>query len=113
MDYFKRWRQPGDERQTQVPAMANEYIPYADATYRNAAVLVTKGDHIRLQDISITYRMPRKWIKKLSLESVRLYGYIHNLGVLWKANGHNIDPDYRTSEYISPRTTALGIQIDF
>lgn len=112
-DFFRRWQQPGDERSTQVPARADAYIPYADATYRNAEVLVTDGTHIRLQDVNLAYQLDGNRLAGLPVKNIRLYAYARNLGILWKANRYGIDPDYPGAEYTAPRTFALGIQLDF
>jgi hypothetical protein len=48
----------------------------------------------------------------LPIQSVRLYGYANNIGILWKANHQGIDPDYVNS-IPNPRTLALGLKMDF
>ena len=51
IDYPKRWKQPGDENSTYVPAMTYPSNSVRDAFYSNSEVLVEKADQIRLHDI--------------------------------------------------------------
>jgi len=111
-DYFKRWKQPGDELLTNVPAQAKANDTYSGTIYQMSESLVTKGDHIRIQDVNLSYNLTRKNVKMLPVENIRLYMYIRNLGILWRANENNIDPDYTNSFYPAPRTFAFGFQID-
>ncbi len=111
-DYFKRWKAPGDEQFTNVPANA-AYDTYLDYSYRASEALITKGDHIRLQDIQLSYMLPAATIKGLGLQSVRIYSYLRNLGILWRANDNNLDPDFFNADYPSPFTASFGLEIGF
>jgi len=108
-DYYNRWQKPGDELHTNVPSV--QYPPYdnnRDVFYEYSSALVDKGDHIRLQDISIGYNLGKGW---------RLYGYVNNVGILWRANHDHLDPDLATNSgfaaYPVPRTYAIGINAHF
>ncbi len=112
-DYERRWQHPGDEKHTNVPSM--EPAPgdqYRDLFYQNSEVLVVKGDHIRLQDIQLSYDLSRQDHARLPVELIRFYIYGNNLGILWKANHAGIDPDY-VSGTPPPRTVAVGVRIDY
>ncbi|MGK6352226.1 SusC/RagA family TonB-linked outer membrane protein [Parapedobacter sp. DT-150] len=117
-DYFRRWQKPGDERITDVPAA----IPIEQQTaqntgagsiYRNSAALITKGDHIRLQEVSLGYTMPYSLFRKLPFQSIRFSIYARNLGVVWKANKQGIDPDYSDATFPAPRSFSFGVQCNF
>ncbi|WP_207514868.1 SusC/RagA family TonB-linked outer membrane protein [Longitalea luteola] len=116
-DYEKRWLQPGDEAFTSVPSM--QYIASsvtsADRSrfYTYSDVLIEKGDHIRLQDIQVSYQLNKNDVKGLPINQFRIYVYTNNLGILWKANDKGIDPDYISSAFPNPRTIAAGLKIDF
>lgn len=115
MDYLKRWQKPGDELLTNVPAVRDidDVTPSSGTIYDSSEILIEKGDHIRLQDISLSYTLPRSTAMGKVIKNVRFYAYARNLGVIWKSNRRGIDPDYVNSEFIAPRTFALGLQIDF
>ena len=118
IDYPFRWRKPGDELYTNVPSA--QYPPVTgnrDAFYQYAEVNVIKGDHIRIQDISISYEMQRSKIKFIPFSYVQFYLYVNNIGILWKANDADIDPDvFSNAGYMgapAPKTFAAGLRCTF
>lgn len=113
MDYFDRWTQPGDEAKTTVPAYAAEYNAYGSTIYSFSNSLITKGDHIRLQDLNVSYTLSKRTIGRLPVQQIRLMAYARNLGVIWRSNDKDIDPDYANAESINPTTYSLGVSIDF
>lgn len=100
-DYSKRWQKPGDELFTQVPSMPNDRDLNRDRLYTYSSYLVEKGDHVRLQDINLSYK----------LSSFQIYSYINNIGLIWKANKQGLDPD--NVLYKVPRTISFGFKADF
>ncbi|MGN8072657.1 SusC/RagA family TonB-linked outer membrane protein [Mucilaginibacter sp. 22184] len=111
-DYALRWQQPGDERRTSVPSMPAVSNIQRDDFYRFASVLVDKGDHIRLQDINLSYVLDRRLLPFLQEGSLQVYLYAANLGILWRANKDHLDPD-AGSTYPLPRTIAGGIRLTY
>jgi TonB-dependent starch-binding outer membrane protein SusC len=110
IDYLKRWQQPGDESFTTVPAIIYPNNANRNNFYRYSEVLVEKGDHIRLQDINISYTISGK---KRLFQSAQVYMYINNLGILWRANDKKIDPDYQTGLFPEPKSFAFGFKTTF
>jgi TonB-dependent starch-binding outer membrane protein SusC len=109
-DYYHRWQQRGDELTTQVPSLPAAANFNRDMFYQYSSALVVSGDHIRLQDVSLSYQfLPIASGDRNLL--CNIYAYVNNLGLLWKRNKVNIDPDYRTGPL--PRTYALGIKLNF
>ncbi len=111
-DYLKRWQNPGDEKSTNVPSLPYPANSARDAFYNNSTVLVEKGDHLRLQDINMSYRLgdnkTGKYIKQL-----QIYAYLNNLGMIWRANKADLDPDYYSGGYPLPVTMSLGCRATF
>ncbi|MDR6783307.1 SusC/RagA family TonB-linked outer membrane protein [Pedobacter africanus] len=119
-DYNSRWQKTGDESNTNVPSFTYDTNANRNSFYQSSEALVEKGDHIRLQDVSIAYNFPKGFSSKIGLKSAQIYGYVNNIGILWKANNSGIDPDYNqnlfsgyTGNIVSPRTYALGIRANF
>lgn len=112
-DYLERWQKPGDELRTNVPAKLWDVHDNSTGVYHHAEVLVENAGHIRVQDLNFSYRLPGNRLTQIGVKSARIYGYCRNLGILWKANRLNIDPDYHNAEFVAPRTMALGLQLDF
>lgn len=110
-DYAYRWKQPGDEHVTNVPSMPDVVNRNRDEFYLYSETLVEKGDHIRLQDINLSYTIERQALQKLPFARAHVYAYINNIGILWKATSADMDPDYPTMK--PARSVALGIKLDF
>ncbi|WEK35605.1 MAG: SusC/RagA family TonB-linked outer membrane protein [Candidatus Pseudobacter hemicellulosilyticus] len=118
MDYFSRWQQPGDEQHTNVPAKILPNKMDANATaqaniYRYSEVLIAKGDHIRLQDVNFSYALPQSLIKRWPVRSLRVYGYIRSMAILWRANDQGLDPEYINTLYPEPKSYSAGLQLEF
>ncbi len=116
-DFARRWKQPGDELVTQVPSMppTTVFSSNRDNLYLNSSALVEKGDHIRLQDINLSYTITGKQLKQQWLQELQVYSLLSNVGILWRANKAGLDPDYNgsTAYYPPLRTIALGIKCIF
>lgn len=113
-DYTLRWQKAGDEVHTQVPSLVYPNTnANRDLFYNRSQVLVERGDHVRLQDVGLSYEVSRDARKKLPVKQVRISLYANNLGILWKANGANLDPDYFSGGFPLPRTIALGLKTIF
>lgn len=110
-DHKLRWRQPGDEHFTQVPALPEQIDGHRDLVYNYSELLVEPGDHIRLKDIVFSYNIPLP--RYLSVRDLRIYGNVSNLGILWKKSGSGIDPDYPLSIFPPLRSYSLGFSLNF
>ncbi|MDB5143396.1 MAG: SusC/RagA family TonB-linked outer membrane protein [Mucilaginibacter sp.] len=111
-DFGKGWQKPGDELTTNVPSI--QYPPVddnRDAFYEYSSTLVDKGDHIRLQDISLSYDLvgPKSKLKT-PFTRLSFYSYINNVGILWKANHDGLDPDLYSGALPVPRTISFGVK---
>ncbi|WP_316814316.1 SusC/RagA family TonB-linked outer membrane protein [Pedobacter heparinus] len=91
-DFTQRWQNIGDENNTNIPSIGNYNDDNTrDRFYNGSSATILKGDHIRLQDISLSYDFDAsKWIR---IKQIQLYIYANNLGILWKANAASLDPD--------------------
>jgi hypothetical protein len=118
-DYNNRWKKPGDEANTTVPALVYPFSPSRDLFYQNSEINVQKGDHIRLQDISLAYDFNKSKYPHLAFTNLQVYFYANNLGVLWKANHKGLDPDAVPSNgdggaaVPNPRSISVGIKGNF
>jgi TonB-linked SusC/RagA family outer membrane protein len=108
-EYSERWQNPGDEKKTNVPSMVYPANSSRDVFYQYSEVTVEKGDHIRLQDISLSYELDKGILKNLPFKSLSIYAYANNVGIIWRSNKLGLDPDV-PSGIPSPRTFAFGIK---
>src|SRR5690606_18148959 len=84
---------PGDERSTNVPSFPTLNNGNRDLIYTHSTVLIERGDHIRIQQLSLSYgfkprSMTRRWFDRLELTLM-----VSNFGTLWTMNESGIDPD--------------------
>jgi TonB-linked SusC/RagA family outer membrane protein len=111
-DYALRWQKPGDEKYTNVPSLPQ--TPYAqDDVYKGSNILVEKGDHIRLQDVRLSYDLSKEMIKSFPFQNIQIYLYANNIGIIWRANKSKIDPDYIGLSIPNPRSLAVGLNVNF
>jgi len=120
-DYASRWQKPGDEEHTNVPSIPSA-LPVSTSSrdyrfYSNSLVLVQKADHIRLQDIVISYDLERQNLPRMPFQRAHIYCNMNNIAILWRANKFGIDPDavpYSESRVLpQPRSITLGARFDF
>lgn len=110
-DYGLRWKQPGDELHTFIgsdPERVNNTRTRFELDHSGH---VRRGDHIRLQDIRLSYDFGQGRFQRLPFRNFRIYSYFNNLGLLWKAAKDVRDPDYRN--YQVPRTYSIGLSANF
>ncbi|SFH42631.1 SusC/RagA family TonB-linked outer membrane protein [Pedobacter insulae] len=93
-DYERRWQKPGDELRTQIPSDPGVVDAYRTGFYLSSNATVEKGDHIRLQDVRLSYQLTQKGAKRSVFKSFETYCYFNNLGIIWKASDKVKDPDY-------------------
>lgn len=107
--YQSRWKNPGDERSTNIPSMIYPANSNRDMAYDYSDILVEKGDHVRLQDINIGYDFDIQKSQKKIFRNLRVFAYLNNVGILWRANKLGLDPDFLYSAYPNPKSYAIGI----
>jgi len=110
-DYYKRWQQPGDEIHTNVPSMRMPGSSMRDAFYRASEATAERGDHIRLQDVNLSYTFNSGTRKRGASRTITATLYARNLGLIWKTNDVGLDPDYL--DMPAPRSISFGLSMDF
>lgn len=83
---------------------------------------VEKGDYVRLKNLQIGYTLPRSWMKKMNIRSLRIYANAQNLFTITGYSGFN--PEVGTSRvdnrssygldeitYPQARTFTFGINL--
>lgn len=112
-DYISRWQKPGDERITNVPSLIYPANQIRDEFYLNSDVLIEKADHIRLQFINFSYSFYENLLKALKVKELRIYFYANNIGILWRANKSDLDPDYPYLGYPPSKSFSFGLKAGF
>ncbi|WP_233603056.1 SusC/RagA family TonB-linked outer membrane protein [Pedobacter sp. KBW06] len=107
-EYANRWQKPGDENITHVPSIDYTGNGSRDSFYYLSEVNVLKADHIRLQEINLSYTFNTK---SRFIKNPRIYAYANNLGIIWRANKAGFDPD--VLDYPQPRSYSFGFSANF
>lgn len=106
---------------TNMPRLYTE--SYSNHNNRVSDAYVEDGSYIRLQNISLSYTFPKKWIEHLFLTNVKLYMNIQNVFTITKYDGY--DPEVGSlwgdalkngidyNRYPSPRIYTFGINVSF
>jgi TonB-linked SusC/RagA family outer membrane protein len=111
-DYTRRWQKAGDENITSVPSFIYPNSTQRDAFYSLSEINILKGDHLRLQYINLSYSIGGKTLKKIGIRELQVYCNASNLGILWRANKEELDPEYPSA--IPPvKAIALGVHANF
>lgn len=50
---------------------------------------IENGDYFRCRDISLSYKLPASFVKRLHVESIRIYGNVQNLFIITNYTGFN------------------------
>jgi TonB-linked SusC/RagA family outer membrane protein len=111
LDYNKRWQKPGEELTTIIPVFVYPANSSSASFFQYSEDLIERGDHIRLQDFRFTYKVPGRVVKKMFLKGFDVFVYGKNMGILWRKNKLNIDPDYGNLAIPQAFSSSLGINI--
>lgn len=119
---------PNDFRNLYVSNAGRTKLPRLSASTTNANnrvsdLYIEDGSYIRIQNISLGYTFPRKWINKICLQNLKVYMNLQNV-YTW-TNYSGLDPevgcmygdalmsglDY--GRYPSPRMYTFGLNVSF
>lgn len=115
-DFSKRWQQKGDELKTTIPSMVFPDLTSGqrDNFFEYSEVNVDKGDHVRLEDIRVSYLINSKLLKSTPIQSVQVYFLASNLNILlWKANKWGIDPNFPGYNLKPGKNISFGATLSF
>lgn len=111
-DYELRWKQKGDELITNIPSMQYPINTNRENFYEFSEVNVEKGDHIRLQDVRLSYNWMNRTRSKAPIKSAEVYVYANSLNVfIWRASKSKYDPDFPAAQIPSLRNVSLGVKL--
>ncbi|WP_126248376.1 SusC/RagA family TonB-linked outer membrane protein [Chitinophaga rhizosphaerae] len=111
------WQQPGDNA-----SFANVYdykrAPVTRPYRANQSLFQESGSYYKLNTASLSYSLNKELIKRIGLNSVRVYGSVNNLFTWSKYRGPSAEnvTDLgrdRSDGYPTPHTYNLGLNVDF
>jgi TonB-linked SusC/RagA family outer membrane protein len=109
----QRWRKPGDELTTDIPAIP--VIANLSDNYSRAATLssnsIADASFVRLREIQLGYNFKPAFLKGTPFRSVRLVAQMNNV-YIFRKNKYGIDPEAMIGSTYSlpePLTTTIGL----
>jgi len=132
-EFVGRWRQPGDEKRTNIPSIPsliynpanNEFkapfilgIPNGDPNrteyvydmYNYSDARVVSASFLRCNNISVTWNVPEKLIKR-SLKNVSLTASVSNPFIIVSKDFKGMDPEVATGNQPIPRVYSAILNI--
>ena len=120
-DVAKRWKKPGDEKVTDIPALIKglnysftrpdgqpqDYI----AAWEQSDYMVVNASFLRCRQISLAWNVERRLCQKIGVNSISLNATVNNIFVIASKRFNGFDPEVDNS--VMPRTFSAGINIGF
>lgn len=94
-----RWKQPGDEKRTNIPGFQQNAVSAASYDFNYyifAAQNVVSASFAKLRDLSLSYAVPAAWFGRTRIKGISVRAGISNV-LLWRANHFGIDPEFLQS----------------
>ena len=103
-----------------TPENTNTDVPRLDAIdqYANSTSdrWLTSSDYFAINNITLGYTLPKRWLRSLGIESLRIYGAADNVALFSARKGLDPRISYTTattSTYTAMRTVSGGIKLTF
>lgn len=128
-EILNRWREPGDELHTNIPALyddntytnlgvrpmrANVDHIYGTSMYDYSTARVCSTNNLRLRSLSLSYIFNKKMLKKMHLSNFQISAQANNLFIIADKRWHGFDPEQGSAANSSiPRTYSLSVTIGF
>lgn len=121
-DLLKRWKQPGDEERTDIPAYysggVDSWMNLPDGRqfslyemWRQSDARVVNASFLRCNQLSLTWNMNEDWCKKLGILNLSVNLMMNNAFVIASKRLNGFDPELDNS--IMPKTYSLGFSVGF
>ncbi|MFY0254539.1 SusC/RagA family TonB-linked outer membrane protein [Chitinophaga sp. 30R24] len=96
--FFDRWKQPGDEKKTNVPSYVADYYTSSSRRninyYRSGDINVVSASYIKVRDLTLSYGLSPTILQALKVQRINVYVQATNF-MVWKANHDHIDPEFQ------------------
>ena len=133
-DFSNRWKKPGDEAHTNIPALYDSNVADGFPTemlglydmlgincdvnmasmYDHSDLRIAKSDFLRLRSIMLSYRLPQELLSKANISSLTIRLQANNLKTWAAKEWKGLDPEYATSANMPLMPSfSLGATISF
>lgn len=120
--FADRWKVPGDELLTDIPAYVADgdesYSRRDETYYQRADINVVSASYAKIRDITLSYSLPLSLLKALKIQDISITAQATNF-MLWTANKDGLDPESQDlasgTRYLPPsnHSFSLGLNITF
>ena len=106
-----RWQKAGDVSKTQkYTSDRSSAVSSQIGVVRRSDAYVTDASYLRLKNISISYRVPKNWLKKLRTQDFNFY--IQGQNLLTLTNYKGADPETQGYQSLPPlKIICVGIKL--
>lgn len=101
----ERWRAAGDEGIIPKPTLNT------NAVYKASSANYFDASYIRIKNISLSYQLPKSYLKAIKLDGVRFYFQGQNLFTIWNRRAALFDPETGAGTVPPLRTFNFGLQL--
>ena len=120
-DLLKRWKKPGDEKHTNIPALVTSAIntlqtpdgtnPTWIEAWNQSDVRVVDASFFRCRQLSLSWNMTPAMCQRIGLKSLSLDASVNNLFVIASKRFNGFDPELGDS--VMPKMYSFGINVGF
>ena len=120
-EMVKRWRKPGDELHTDIPALLSSSLTwvmlptgtteYSPRVYNYSDARVVNASFLRCNSLSLSYTLPEKWVKRMFLKNLSLSASMSNPFKIVSKGFKGMDPEVATGAQPLSHTYSFGINI--
>ncbi|MEC5146409.1 TonB-linked outer membrane protein, SusC/RagA family [Chitinophaga sp. 180180018-2] len=100
-----RWQHPGDKAATQE--YTSNYVNMLNLS--NSTAVLTDASFIKLKNISLSWRLPDSWNKRIHTQEIRIFSNAQNILTLTKYKG--LDPEIQSMSLPPLRTIVFGCRV--
>jgi len=106
---LNRWQESGDNKPVEKFSQ-NFSLGSAISYYNNSDASYSDASYIRLKNLSLAWQIPNEWVKKIHVETLRVYAQGQNLITVTHYTG--LDPESKSFSSLPPlRVITFGLQI--
>jgi hypothetical protein len=80
---------------------------------RPSTMFLYDASYLCIRNVSLSYSLPRQWVRKAGMENLSLSVTGQNLGYLTKSKMYSPESNSGTGGYALPRTVILGVSLTF
>ncbi len=102
----KQWQYPGDREATYAKFNSKPNGPSYGYFARNSDGAFTNASYIRLSNLSISYSLPDRYLKKAGISGCNIFFHTNNLFVITKYKG--LDPETQNFGGLPPTRMIVG-----